>query len=91
MREALKRVLTKLVLPINDRLVGVKVSQMSRGGFYVITFYINDRIEYDDGYKIEKEVRDLFAMLGPKKREDFIVQYKMVDEFEDEEEDDYED
>lgn len=76
---------------MNDRLVGVKISQMGMGNFYVITFFINDRIEYDDGYKIEKEVRDLFTMLGPEKKEDFIIQYNLIEDdenYDNEKEDD---
>lgn len=80
MRENLQKVLRKIVLPINDRLVDVMVSQMGMGEIYVITYIINDRIDFSDAYKIESETRSLFNMLSPNKHEDFIVQYKMVDD-----------
>lgn len=80
MRENLQKVLRKIVLPINDRLVDVMVSQMGMGEIYVITYIINDRIDYGDAYEIESETRSLFNMLSPNKHEDFFVQYKMVDD-----------
>jgi len=78
MREALRNVLNKIVVPTNDRLDGVMVSQMGMGEIYVITYLINDRIDYSDGYKIESETRTLFNMLSPDSSESFFVQYKMV-------------
>lgn len=80
MRENLQKVLRKIVLPINGRLVDVMVSQMGMGEIYVITYIINDRIDYGAAYEIESETRSLFNMLSPNKHEDFIVQYKMVDD-----------
>ena len=78
MREALRNVLNKIVVPTNDRLDGVMVSQMGMGEIYVITYLINDRIDYSDGYKIENETRTLFNMLSPDNSDSFFVQYKMV-------------
>lgn len=78
MREALRNVLTKIVVPTNDRLEGVMVSKLGMGEIYVITYLINDRIDYSDSYKIESETRALFNMLSPDSSESFLVQYKMV-------------
>ena len=80
MREKFERVLNKIVVPMNDRLSGVEVSQMGMGEIYKVTFLINDRIDYRDGFNIENETRSLFHMLSPNKGEDYIVQYKMVEE-----------
>lgn len=83
MRKNLQRVLKKIVVPMNDRLVDVFVSEKGlRGRMYIITYIINDRIDFSDGYKIEKETRSLFHMLSPNKDEDFMIQYKMIDDFE---------
>ena len=78
MREALRNVLNKIVVPTNDRLEGVMVSKLGKGNTYVITYLMNDRIEYSDAFKIESETRSLFNMLAPDVKEDFMVQYKMV-------------
>ena len=78
MREALRNVLNKIVVPTNDRLEGVMVSKLGMGNTYVITYLMNDRIEYSDAFEIESETRSLFNMLAPDVKEDFMVQYKMV-------------
>ena len=78
MREKLKRVLSKMVIPMNDRLVDVEVGQWGMGEIYLVTYFANDRIDYADGYKIEKETRRLFTMLSPEKHESIIIQYRMV-------------
>ena len=81
MEENLERVLRKIVLPLFDRLSDVKVTKMGRtNDTYVITYFINDRIDYSDGFIIEKETKSLFDMLGPEKGESFIVQYRTIAE-----------
>ena len=80
MREALEKILAKVVLPTNDRLSCVQVSQMGMGEIYIITYYINDRIDYKDGYEIESETRNMFNMLGFDKGENFIVQFRTEEE-----------
>jgi len=80
MKEALENLLRKVVLPINDRLVDVKVSKKSKNNFYIITYYINDRIDYHDAFIIERETNTLFNMLSPAKGESFMIQYRSVAE-----------
>lgn len=80
MIEALEKILNKIVVPMNDRLIGVDVRQMGMGEIYLITYIIRDRIDYQDGYYIERETQNMFNMLGPQTGESFIVQYKMLEE-----------
>lgn len=80
MIESLEKVLNSIIIPKYDRLVGVEIGQMGMGEIYKITYFINDRIDYHDGYLIESDTRSLFNMLAPSKGEDFIINYKMVDD-----------
>ena len=79
MTEALEKILDRFVVANNDRLVGVNVRTWKNlTDAYVITYYINDRIDYKVGYDIEKETRRMFNMLSP--NDSFIIEYKMVED-----------
>ena len=79
MTEALEKVLDRFVVDNNDRLVGVNVRTWKNlTDAYVITYYINDRIDYQYGYNVEKETRRMFNMLSP--NDSFIIEYKMVED-----------
>ena len=81
MTEALEKVLNRFVVDNNDRLVGVNVRTWKNlTDAYVITYYINDRIDYKVGYDIEQETRRMFNMLSPDGNDSFIIEYKMVDD-----------
>ena len=81
MEEVIQRVLEKLVLPVNDRLVGVKVRRMQNSfDDYIVTYYINDRIDYRDGTIIEKETRSLYKMMGLKEDSHVIIEYRSIEE-----------
>ena len=76
MEEVFEKVLNKIVVPMNDRLSGVKVERShSLNNVYDVTYYINDRIDYKDGYDIEKETKNIFNMLGKNQVESFIISY----------------
>ena len=79
MTEALEKVLSRFVVPNNDRLIGVKVKTFRNlSDAFIIIYYINDRIDYQYGYNVEKETRRMFNMLSP--NDSFIIEYKMVDD-----------
>ena len=79
MTEALEKVLDRFVVANFDRLVGVNVRTWKNlTDAYVITYYINDRIDYQYGYNVEKETRRMFNMLSP--NDSFIIEYKMVED-----------
>ena len=81
MTEALEKVLSRFILSNFDRLVGVNVRTWKNlTDAYVITYYINDRIDYQYGYNVEKETRRMFNMLSPDGNDSFIIEYKMVDD-----------
>ena len=72
-------VLDRFVVANFDRLVGVNVRTWKNlTDAYVITYYINDRIDYQYGYNVEKETRRMFNMLSP--NDSFIIEYKMVED-----------
>ena len=74
MEEVFEKVLNKIVVPMNDRLSGVKVERSgSLNNVYDVTYYINDRIDYKDGYDIERETKNIFNMLGKNQMESFII------------------
>lgn len=84
MRERLERVLTKLLLPMFDRLESVSVSIMGFDNhIYRITFYFNDRIDTQDAWEIQREVSAIFEMLSPAKNEDFVIRYERGESFSD--------
>ena len=79
MTEALEKVLSRFIVSNFDRLVGVNVRTWKNlTDAYVITYYINDRIDYQYGYNVEKETRRMFNMLSP--NDSFIIEYKIVDD-----------
>lgn len=81
MTEALEKVLSRFIVSNFDRLVGVNVRTWKNlTDAYVITYYINDRIDYQYGYNVEKETRRMFNMLSPDGNDSFIIEYKMVDD-----------
>ena len=76
MEEVFEKVLNKIVVPMNDRLSGVKVERSNNlNNVYDVTYYINDRIDYKDGYDIERETKNIFNMLGKNQVESFIISY----------------
>lgn len=76
MEENLERVLRKIVLPMFDRLSDVSVTKMGTTyGTYVVTYLINDRIDYHDSFTIEKETKSLFDMLAPERGTTFMVRF----------------
>ena len=81
MTEALEKVLSRFIVSNFDRLVGVNVRTWKNlTDAYVITYYINDRIDYQYGYNVEKETRRMFNMLSPDGNDSFIIEYKIVDD-----------
>ena len=81
MTEALEKILDRFIVSNFDRLVGVNVRTWKNlTDAYVITYYINDRIDYQYGYNVEKETRRMFNMLSPDGNDSFIIEYKMVDD-----------
>lgn len=81
MTEALEKILNRFVVPNFDRLVGVKVKTFRNlNDAFIIIYYINDRIDYQYGYNVEKETRRMFNMLSPDGNDSFIIEYKMVDD-----------
>lgn len=82
MRERLEKVLNRLVVPINDRLDYARVSSLGiKGKIVVITYYILDRIDYQDAFEIERETRNMFEMLSPDKDESFVIRYEISENF----------
>lgn len=82
MEEVFEKVLNKIVVPMNDRLSGVKVERSgSLNNVYDVTYYINDRIDYKDGYDIERETKNIFNMLGKNQKESFIISYEKGEGF----------
>ena len=82
MEEVFEKVLNKIVVPMNDRLSGVKVERSSSlNNVYKVTYYINDRIDYKDGYEIERETKNIFNMLGKNQKESFIISYEKGEDF----------
>lgn len=81
MTEALEKVLNRFIVDNNDRLVGVKVRTFRNlQDAFIITYFINDRIDFQDGYNIEKETRRMFNMIAPDSNDSFIIEYKMVED-----------
>lgn len=81
MTEALEKVLDRFVVANFDRLVGVKVKTFRNlNDAFIIIYYINDRIDYQYGYNVEKETRRMFNMLSPDGNDSFIIEYKMVED-----------
>ena len=82
MEEVFEKVLNKIVVPMNDRLSGVKVERSNNlNNVYDVTYYINDRIDYKDGYDIERETKNIFNMLGKNQMESFIISYEKGEGF----------
>ena len=80
MREKLERVLNRVIVPMYDRLEHCKVTTMGMGEIYVITYYINDRIDFQLSQEIASETDSLFKMLNPSKHEDFIIRHKKIED-----------
>lgn len=81
MTEALEKILDRFIVSNFDRLVGVNVRTWKNlTDAYVITYYINDRIDYQYGYNVEKETRRMFNMLSPDGNDSFIIEYMMVED-----------
>jgi len=82
MEESFEKILDSIVVPMNHRLSGVKVKK-SKGpnGSYHVTYFFNDRIDFDDGQKIEIETDNMFRLLGLKGKENFIISYRKSDDF----------
>ena len=81
MTEALEKVLDRFVVGNFDRLVGVKVKTFRNlNDAFIIIYYINDRIDYQYGYNVEKETRRMFNMIAPDSNDSFIIRYEMVED-----------
>ena len=82
MEEAFEKILDSIVVPMNHRLSGVKVDKHNGlEGTYDVTYFFNDRIDFDDGQKIEVETDNMFRLLGLKGKEHFIISYRKSDDF----------
>ena len=81
MREVLEKVLTRLVLPRNDKLVYVSVMPYgSSNNVFVVSYFGKGKISSLEFNDIKKESRSLFDMLGPKFENQLIFDYKMLGE-----------
>jgi hypothetical protein len=81
MEEIFEKVLNKIVVPMNDRLVGVKVRKTQNSyNDYIVTYFINDRIDYSDGTIIGKETRSLYKMMGMKEDSHVIIEYRSIED-----------
>ena len=81
MREVLEKVLTRLVLPTNDKLVYVSVMPYgSSDNVFVVTYFGKGKISSLDFNIIKKESRTLFNMLGATTIHELIFDYKMLGE-----------
>ena len=77
MEKAFEKILDSIVVPMNHRLSGVRVEKNENlKGTYDVTYLINDRIDFDDGQKIEIETDNMFRLLGLKGKDSFIISYK---------------
>ena len=48
--------------------------------FYRVTYYLNDKMDKSDAYKIINETTSLFNMLGPEKGSDIVVRFEKDEE-----------
>ena len=81
MREVFEKVLTRLVLPTNDKLVYVSVTPYgSSNNVFVVSYFGKGKISGKEFDVIKKESRSLFDMLGPKFDNQLIFDYKMLGE-----------
>lgn len=83
MEDVLVNVLRRVIIPMFPRLSDVAVRTMGLGDLYYITFYINDRIDYQDAFLIDKEVNSVFKMIFPSKGADYTLNYKRHENYED--------
>lgn len=81
MREVFEKVLTRLVLPMFPRISDVSV-EFERAVTHdiKITYYINDRLDYSESLKVEKETKALFDMMGFEKVYNPWITYRSVEE-----------
>ena len=62
---------------MNHRLSGVKVDKAyNLNRTYLVSYLINDRIDFEDEQKIQKEKDNMFRLLGLKGKDSFIISYK---------------
>ena len=81
MREVFEKVLTRLVLPTNDKLVYVSViPYASSNNVFVVSYFGKGKISSLEFNVIKKESRTLFNMLGPNPENQLIFDYKMLGE-----------
>lgn len=82
MREVFEKVLTRLVLPTNDKLVYVSVMPYgsSYNNVFVVSYFGKGKISSKEFDLIKKESRSLFNMLGPSDYNQLIFDYKMLGE-----------
>jgi hypothetical protein len=81
MREVFEKVLTRLVLPTNDKLVYVSVMPYgSSNNVFVVSYFGKGKISSLEFNIIKKESRSLFNMLGPTNYNELIFDYKILGE-----------
>ena len=84
MEEAFEKILDSIVVPMNHRLSGVKVDRAyNLTNTYLVTYLINDRIDFQDEQKIQIETDNMFRLLGLKGKASFIISYKRAKNFSD--------
>ena len=81
MEKTLEKVVRRFVLPMNDRLVDVKVGS-AKNAFndYKITYFTSDRVDFGDCAKIAMETRTFFNMLGPKEGSNVIINFRSIND-----------
>jgi len=77
---AFERVLRKLVLPMFPRISDVSVEERAVTHDLIITYYINDTLDYSESLKESKETNALFDMMGFEKVYTPWVTYRHVEE-----------
>ena len=77
MEKAFEKILDSLVVPMNHRLSGVKVDKAyNLTNTYLVTYLINDRIDFQDEQKIQIETDNMFRLLGLKGKNSFYISFK---------------
>lgn len=78
MKETLKLIIEKLVLPKYTGLVGIEVDKNPMSKFYIVTYLTNDEFNEDDKFYLQFETEDMFRMLGTKNGEGAMTRFKYV-------------
>ena len=76
-----ENVLRKLVLPMFPRIGDVKVEYERAVTHDVkITYYVLDRLDSSEAFKIDAETKALYSMMGFEKFHQLWITYRSVDE-----------